>query len=237
MGSHRLRVAGLLGAGVLAVGIAGCSPTPTPATAVPTVATKAAAASATPVAPILATATLPPATPTREATPTATAVPVPAATAAATRQVAVPTATAVPAPTATLQAQPTIPPRPTTQAGARARIQTAAGGPVEIQIEVADTPESRSMGLSRRPSLPEGSGMLFIFAVDQQGPFWMKDTLIPLSIAFIGADGRILEIQDMAPMSEELHRPVQGYRYALEVNQGFFSRNGVNPGDRVDIQQ
>ena len=78
--------------------------------------------------------------------------------------------------------------------------------------------------------------MLFIFVVDQQGPFWMKDTLIPLSIAFIAADGRILEIQDMAPMTEELHRPAQSYRYALEVNQGFFSRNGVNPGDQVEIQ-
>lgn len=215
MGRHRLRVAGLLGAGALAAGIAGCSTAPAPATAVPTVVAKAAAASATPVAPTLATAILPPATSTRATTPTATAAP---------------------APTATRQAQPTIPPRPTTQGRAMARIQTAAGGPVEIQLEVADTPESRSMGLSRRPSLPEGSGMLFIFVVDQQGPFWMKDTLIPLSIAFIAADGRILEIQDMAPMTEELHRPAQSYRYALEVNQGFFSRNGVNPGDQVEIQ-
>ena len=91
------------------------------------------------------------------------------------------------------------------------------------------------MGLSKRESMPEQAGMLFVFPTDQQGAFWMKDTLIPLSIAFISADGRILEIQDMQPLSEELHIPASPYRYALEVNQGFFGKNEVNAGDTAEF--
>lgn len=105
-----------------------------------------------------------------------------------------------------------------------------------MALEVADTPESRATGLSKRSSLPENAGMLFVFPSDGQAPFWMKDTWIPLSIAFISSDGRIVDIQDMQPMAEDLHRPAQPYRYALEVNQGFFEKNGVSTGDRVDLQ-
>ena len=76
--------------------------------------------------------------------------------------------------------------------------------------------------------------MLFVFSSDQQAAFWMKDTFIPLSIAFIAADGRILEIQDMQPLSTDLHRPPSAYRYALEVNQGFLK--SVKAGDRVEFQ-
>ncbi len=78
--------------------------------------------------------------------------------------------------------------------------------------------------------------MLFVFPSEGQAAFWMKDTSIPLSIAFIAADGRILETRDMQPLSEELHRPTQPYMYALEVNQGFFRQNGVNAGDRVEFR-
>ncbi|MGE5617638.1 MAG: DUF192 domain-containing protein [Sphingomonadaceae bacterium] len=117
-----------------------------------------------------------------------------------------------------------------------ARITTASGRQVQVRLEVADTPESRAMGLSRRPSLAEDAGMLFVFPSDGVAAFWMKDTLVPLSIAFISADGRILEIQDMERLSEELHRPAQPYRYALEVNQGFFDKNGIKAGDRVEFQ-
>ena len=105
-----------------------------------------------------------------------------------------------------------------------------------VRLEVADTPESRAIGLSHRPSLPAGDGMLFVFPSDDRAPFWMKDTLIPLSIAFISSDGRILDIQDMQQMTEDLHRPAQPYRYALEVNQGFFKNSGVKAGDRVELQ-
>ncbi len=78
--------------------------------------------------------------------------------------------------------------------------------------------------------------MLFLFPSDGQAPFWMKNTLIPLSIAFISQDGRILEVQDMAPQTEDLHQPKQPYRYALEVNQGFFRKNGVSAGDKIEFQ-
>ena len=115
-------------------------------------------------------------------------------------------------------------------------ITTAGGRTVLLKLEVADTAERRSVGLSRRESLPEDAGMLFVFPGDQQAAFWMKDTLIPLSIAFVSADGIILEIQDMEPLSEELHRPSRSYRYALEVNQGFFVRNGVAVGDKVEFE-
>lgn len=77
--------------------------------------------------------------------------------------------------------------------------------------------------------------MLFVFQQDQGGAFWMKNTLIPLSIAFIAADGSIVDIQDMQPLSEDLHRPSRPYRYALEVNQGFFRDNGLGPDSRVEF--
>jgi uncharacterized protein len=136
---------------------------------------------------------------------------------------------------------PALPPAPVaspsaTPAPGRAVITTADGRRVQVDLEIADTPQLRTVGLSRRQSLPEQSGMLFVWPSEQHGAFWMKDTYIPLSIAFISADGRIMEIQDMEPLSEELHRPAQPYRYALEVNQGFFDRNGIRAGDQVEIQ-
>jgi uncharacterized membrane protein (UPF0127 family) len=83
--------------------------------------------------------------------------------------------------------------------------------------------------------MPEDVGMLFVFPADTDGPFWMKDTLIPLSIAFIAADGTIVNVQDMQPQSTDLHSPGARYRYALEVNQGYFARAGVKPGDKVAL--
>ena len=77
--------------------------------------------------------------------------------------------------------------------------------------------------------------MLFVPGGDTRTGFWMKDTKIPLSIAFIASDGTILETQDMEPLSEELHRPARAYYYALEVNQGWFERHGLGLGDRVEI--
>ena len=77
--------------------------------------------------------------------------------------------------------------------------------------------------------------MLFIFSGDTEAGFWMKDTLIPLSIAFIAADGTILDVQEMEPLSEDKHRPPAPYRYALEVNQGWFEERGFGTGDRVEI--
>ncbi|MDL2321275.1 DUF192 domain-containing protein [Desulfosarcina sp. OttesenSCG-928-B08] len=104
---------------------------------------------------------------------------------------------------------------------------------VVIQVEVAITPEDRARGLMHRNVLAEDAGMLFVFEKDQILSFWMKDTQIPLSIAFIAADGRILEIRDMEPESRELILSSAPARYALEMNQGWFEKNGIVPGHRV----
>ena len=111
------------------------------------------------------------------------------------------------------------------------RITKADGRSVDVRIEVAADEASRQRGLMFRESMAEDAGMLFVFQAEADGPFWMKDTLIPLSIAFIGGDRRIVSIKDMQPRSTELTQPGARYRYALEVNQGFFGRNGVQVGD------
>jgi uncharacterized membrane protein (UPF0127 family) len=104
----------------------------------------------------------------------------------------------------------------------------------ELTVEIAGTPEERSRGLMFRDELAEDAGMLFVFEEDSEAGFWMLDTTIPLSIAFITADGTILDLQDMQPLMEERTRPPGPYRYALEVNQGWFWRNGYAVGDRVE---
>ena len=114
---------------------------------------------------------------------------------------------------------------------------TGDGGKVVcIRAEVADTPEKRMLGLSRRASLPQDGGMLFVFGETVSYPFWMKDTYIPLSIAFISEEGLMVDIQDMEPLSERSHYSTQPYRYALEANQGFFQRNGIAVGGRVEFR-
>lgn len=104
---------------------------------------------------------------------------------------------------------------------------------VRIQAEVAERAEDRARGLMHRKFLAEDAGMLFVFERDQFLSFWMKNTVIPLSIAFISADGRILEIHDMKPESRELVNSSVPARYALEMNQGWFGKNGVVPGHRL----
>ncbi len=111
----------------------------------------------------------------------------------------------------------------------------AAGNRTELTVELARTSAERRRGLMFREELPEDRGMLFVFERETKTGFWMKDTLVPLSIGFIAGDGMVLETQDMAPLSEALHIPAQAYRYALEVNQGWFGRHGLGAGDRVEI--
>jgi hypothetical protein len=109
------------------------------------------------------------------------------------------------------------------------------GSEVDFLVETADSPEERSRGLMSRESLPENQGMLFVFEQDGQHAFWMKDTLIPLSIAFIEGEGEIVDIQDMEPQSETLHSADEPYLYTVEANQGWFARNGIAPGSQVRI--
>jgi uncharacterized membrane protein (UPF0127 family) len=112
-------------------------------------------------------------------------------------------------------------------------IEQAGGGIVTMRAEIARSDEERQQGLMYRKSLADGRGMLFVFDRDQILGFWMKNTLIPLSIAYIRSDGSIVEIKDMLPRDENLVRSSRGVRYALEVPQGWFGRAGIKAGDRL----
>jgi uncharacterized membrane protein (UPF0127 family) len=111
---------------------------------------------------------------------------------------------------------------------------TAETGP-NIRAEIARTGDERARGLMGRKTLPDGEGMLFVFERDQILSFWMKDTLIPLSIAFISREGRILEIRDMRPRDLTPIQSSRSVRYALEVPQGWFSRAGIAAGDYLPL--
>lgn len=107
-------------------------------------------------------------------------------------------------------------------------------GTAKVLAEVAETGEQRQTGLMYREKLEDGRGMLFVFTEPQPLGFWMKNTTVPLSIAYINAEGVIREIHDLQPLDET---PVQSlFRdllYALEVPQGWFARHKILPGDRV----
>lgn len=103
-----------------------------------------------------------------------------------------------------------------------------------LTAEVAATVAARTVGLMRRFSLRPDHGMLFVFDAPQPLAFWMKDTYVPLSIAFIGADGRILNIEDMAPQTERTHDSRGPALFALEMKKGWFAQLGIAAGDRVD---
>jgi uncharacterized membrane protein (UPF0127 family) len=111
---------------------------------------------------------------------------------------------------------------------------------ITVRIEIAETTAQLQRGLMGRRSLPPRSGMAFLFATDTRGRFWMKDTLIPLSIAFWGKSGRILRILDMAPCRAspcKVYDPHVAFRGALEVNRGAFTRWGVHRGAVVTIRR
>jgi uncharacterized membrane protein (UPF0127 family) len=114
---------------------------------------------------------------------------------------------------------------------APATITRANGEKLEMTIELARTEKEQATGLMGRQSVPDETGMLFIFKQPGQVGFWMKDTPLALSIAFIDQDGKILDIQDMEPFSLAVHSPGRNYLYALEVSKGYFARKGVQPGD------
>lgn len=125
---------------------------------------------------------------------------------------------------------------PTFRAGT-AIIETDAGA-VLVNIEVADSPELQELGLMHRTSLEDDSGMLFLFFEESQSSFWMKDTLIPLSIAFFDRDGTILKIIDMEPCDSDpcpSYDPDVTYQGALEVNKGAFDEWGVEVGDTIRV--
>jgi uncharacterized membrane protein (UPF0127 family) len=107
---------------------------------------------------------------------------------------------------------------------------------VSLQVEIADTQDEREHGLSNRSSLPRDQGMLFV--IEQRGVgFWMKETTIPLSVAFIGPCGEIVALADMQPLSLEIHDTERTYAYGLEVNQGWFASHGIEVGSMVKIPE
>ncbi|MGI9179399.1 MAG: DUF192 domain-containing protein [Longimicrobiaceae bacterium] len=123
---------------------------------------------------------------------------------------------------------------------ARVQIVTASDT-LSLRVEVAGTEEQRASGLMERPSLPADAGMLFTYTAEQPGDrgFWMYRTQIPLDIAFLDEEGQILVILAMEPCTSPDpqwcpgYPPGVPYHAALEVNQGYFARHGIGPGDRV----
>jgi uncharacterized membrane protein (UPF0127 family) len=107
-------------------------------------------------------------------------------------------------------------------------------GPHAFQVELAVTPQQRQRGLMGRTHLSADSGMLFVFEQSDRHCFWMRDTPLPLSIAFIDSTGRIASLADMQPRTDTLHCPTTDVRYALEVRQGEFQRRGITTRTQVD---
>ncbi len=102
-----------------------------------------------------------------------------------------------------------------------------------ITAEIASTPQSRMIGLMMRERLAPNHGMVFVFEDKSQHCFWMRNTLIPLSIAFIDDDGTVVSIADMTPKSEASTCPQRPVRYALEMDQGWFAKRGVTAGNKI----
>ena len=108
---------------------------------------------------------------------------------------------------------------------------------VRVQVEVADDTDEMAKGLMGRTALAEDAGMLFVYPEERELSFWMRDTLIPLSIAFMDGEGRIVDIQDMKALDDRPphYTSAEPARYALEVNVGFFDERGVEVGDRAKL--
>ena len=105
----------------------------------------------------------------------------------------------------------------------------------KLTVELAFTEPQRELGLMARPSLADDAGMLFIFPAETMGAFWMKNTLIPLDIAYMDASGRVLEIKHGKPLDETPLTPQQPYRYTLEVAGGWFDRHQMGPGATLSL--
>ena len=113
------------------------------------------------------------------------------------------------------------------------RIATLKIGAHRLKVEVAQTDAQREKGLMFRKQMGRDDGMLFIFDEPAYHAMWMKNTLIPLSVAFIDRNGVILNIEDMAPQTEDTHMSAGPASYSIEANKGWFAQKGVKPGDKV----
>ncbi len=132
----------------------------------------------------------------------------------------------------------TIAPSPEAPFKSAAVLIDTERGSVIFEAEVAQTEAERQQGLMGRDELGEGEAMLFVFFEPTSGGFWMKDTKIPLSVAFLSRDSRILQVIDMEPCEKDpcpIYAPDEPYDAALEVNQGALDAAGVSVGDRVTV--
>lgn len=119
------------------------------------------------------------------------------------------------------------------QAAAQMPVATLNAGIHVIRAEVAGTFETRARGLMFREALGQNQGMIFIFPDESAHCMWMKNTLIPLSVAFIDATGKIINIAEMQPHSEKSHCASRPARYALEMAKGWFAAKGILPGSTI----
>lgn len=110
---------------------------------------------------------------------------------------------------------------------------TIGAGMHQIDAQVAATDEQRATGLMFRKQMPQHEGMLFIFERPSQQCFWMKNTLLPLSAAFVDDDGTVVNVEDMKPQTLDSHCSARPVRFVLEMNQGWFAKKGVKPGARL----
>src|ERR687890_2297882 len=116
------------------------------------------------------------------------------------------------------------------------RLEAAGGRPMTVRLEVAADPAARARGLMGRTEVPEGTGMVFLYPRDVAEAYWMKNTLVPLSIAFVAADGRVVSVAEMTPCTADpcpSYPPAGPYRYAVELPAGAFDTAGVGEGDKV----
>jgi uncharacterized membrane protein (UPF0127 family) len=110
---------------------------------------------------------------------------------------------------------------------------TLSAGIHQMDIQVALTPEQHQIGLMYRTEMPQGEGMLFVFQSASKQCFWMKNTILPLTAAFIADDGSIVNLEDMKPQTTDSHCSLKPVRYVLEMNQGWFGRKGIKAGFKL----
>ncbi len=137
-------------------------------------------------------------------------------------QQAVPSPTSLPTSVASASASPVLLP--------------ARFGEVALQVELARSEQEQQKGLMFRKSMPADQGMLFVFEKEQRLGFWMKNTYLPLSIAFLNSEFKIVDIQDMMPLDENTHVSLSPALYALEMNQGWFRQHNIEVGAKLEIR-
>jgi uncharacterized membrane protein (UPF0127 family) len=113
---------------------------------------------------------------------------------------------------------------------------TLGAGMHQIDVQVALHPEQRQIGLMYRSEMPQHEGMLFVFEQPAQQCFWMKNTLLPLTAAFVADDGTIVNLVDMKPQTTDSHCSAKPVRFVLEMNQGWFAKKAIKAGFRLDRQ-